>query len=189
MLEVKNLTFSFYDSPLWRPVSFQCSRGELIHIEGQNGAGKSTCLNILCGLLPGFQGEVIWKQGMVKSYLQSETNGLFLDLDYKENLPNDTGSIDLAEWLGARHSVWKGFPVRFFSTGMRRRLGLLRTLSSGASCILLDEPLMGLDKSGVETLLGEIKSGLDKGKSFIIVSHQNHWLKDITTKSLVLEKA
>ncbi len=188
MLEVKNLTFSFFDSPLWRPISFQCKPGELIHLRGPNGAGKSTCLKVLSGLLPGFHGQVEWKSGLKKAYLQSETNGLFLDLDYINNLSSDCSSSDLSDWLGPRHMVWKNFPVRNFSTGMRRRLGLLRTLSSDASCVLLDEPLMGLDQSGIQTLVKKIKSGIENGQSFLVVSHQTQWLDGLATSSVDLER-
>jgi len=188
MLEVQNLTFSFYDTPLWKPVSFNCNSGELIHLKGQNGAGKSTLLKVLSGLLPGFQGQISWHESIQKGYLQSETNGLFLDLDYLENLTGKTKNEALVKWLGPKHMVWKGFPVRFFSTGMRRRLGLLRTLSSNANCILLDEPLMGLDQDGIDTISKQLQEGLNRGQSYIVVSHQTEWLKPIATRFVGLER-
>jgi heme exporter protein A len=191
LLKVSDLSYSYFDDPtwhLWKPISFSCSSGELLHIKGPNGAGKSTCLRVLTGLLSGFHGKVAWKPEAHRTYLQSDANGLFLDLDYLANLPSNIDKSLVTQWLGPKASMWNGFPVRYFSTGMRRRLGLLRTLSSNAECTLLDEPLLGIDQSGIATLKSSIENNLSQGRSFIVVSHQVDWLESLSPKTILLER-
>ena len=168
MLSVRSLSFSFEHRNLFQGVSFDLKPGELIHLTGSNGVGKSTFLSILAGLRSPDKGQIAFTGPggspvedlkTVCAYLSAESNGLYLKMDAYENLRFWSGlrglkpgegliRSTLSHWGLGNSLLIKNFPVEQFSTGMRRRLGLARLGLSQAPCWLLDEPVYGLDQKG-----------------------------------------
>jgi heme ABC exporter ATP-binding subunit CcmA len=200
MLHVSSLSFSFHPSrPLLQDLNFTLHPGEIMHLEGPNGCGKSTLLAILASLLTPQTGSIRFSpQGRRKQnleYLGADNNGLFLKMDALQNLSlwlklrgkNPQLGVELLKrWQLAQVLAYEGFAVEYFSTGMKRRLSLARSFAAQTPCLLLDEPLNGLDQQGCELFAQHLTQHKNNGGMAIIVSHRKDEFTQQITRSLSL---
>ena len=158
------------DRVLFRGLSFELGAGEALHVTGANGIGKSSLIRILVGLLRPFAGAVErdGEVGLVDERLAldetvplGEALAFWGRLDDAGPVLDRVGLHDLAD-----------VPVRYLSTGQRKRAALARLLGQGAPVWLLDEPLNGLDSGGVALVEGLIGRHLADGGLAVIASHQ-----------------
>ena len=156
---------------LFRGLSLTLQAGEALHVTGANGIGKSSLIRILAGLLRPLAGAVE-RKGAVG--LLDERHALDPQIDLGSALAFwqalDTGAneaLDRVE-LSALFDV----PVRYLSTGQKKRAALARLLGQRASIWLLDEPLNGLDSGGVALVEELIAEHLATGGLAVIASHQ-----------------
>lgn len=170
------------DRLLWGPLDLSVRAGEALHLTGPNGIGKTSLLRIVAGLLRPYAGSVE----------RSGACGL-LDgapaLDEQQPLGDalafwrrlDRGAMPL-ERLGL--ATLLDVPVRYLSTGQRKRAGLARLIGQGARHWLLDEPLNGLDDAGVALVAALIAEQRARGGAVIVASHQPIALTDATVLDL-----
>ena len=179
---------------LFSSVSRQLQPGDLLRVQGANGAGKTSLLRMLCGLLEPTHGQVLW-QGRAISALREEfsRNLIYLghaaalkdDLSPLENLqaacllggwrvsPTEARrALDSAGLRGHQHT-----PVRRLSQGQRRRSALARlALAPPPPCEarlwVLDEPFNALDSAATAWLVGLIKTHLERAGMVVLTSHQ-----------------
>jgi heme ABC exporter ATP-binding subunit CcmA len=197
MLEVKNMAFSFESHPpLFKDLSFNLPQGQILRLAGGNGKGKSTLLKCLLGLLQSDQGSVILNGnedlGYFKEnveYLPAESNAHFEDLSAIENIKmwvqlksgnfNHEDAVEsLNKWGFTGNYLIEQLPVSKFSTGMKRRLAMVRVSLFSSKLWILDEPLYGLDKDGIDKFQSMLKTHLKNGGSTLIVSHDESIFKD-----------
>lgn len=191
MLEIENLDFRYQYRRILSKLSFQVAPGEILHIQGPNGCGKTTLMSILAGLRHEESGTIRYRlpDGSIArdrrsyiEYLPAEANALFGKMDAMDNLRfwrrlrglscDDTIlRTALAAWDLDHALVREHFPVERFSTGMKRRLALARLQLSEAPCWLLDEPLYGLDVKGIASFQNLLDEHLRKEGRALIVSH------------------
>ena len=151
---------------LFAGLSFALSPGEALQVAGANGTGKSSLLRILGGLLGPFAGTVE-RQGPV-ALLDGK-----LPLD--EHLPLGKA---LAFWeridgvMLAAEPALAGVPVRFLSTGQRKRAAVRQSNPRAGGIWLLDEPLNGLDAGAAEALQARVADHCEQGGIAVIASHQ-----------------
>lgn len=208
MLEVKDLEFRYQYRRIISQLSFQVKPGELLHIVGPNGCGKTTLMSLLAGLRREQSGTITFRkaQGQVLTdrreaieYLPAEANALYGKMDAMQNLRFWTGlrqqvadehvlRAELARWDLDHALVRQNFPVERFSTGMKRRLALARVNLSGAPCWLLDEPLYGLDTKGIQTFQAMLDKHLLAGGLAVIVSHDTAPLQPFALQTLELRQ-
>lgn len=158
------------DRVLFRGLSFDLAPREVVHLAGPNGIGKSSLIRILAGLLRPFMGSVE-RHGAIA--LSDER----LALDGHEPLENALAfwqRIDRAPQGNADFGLADllDVPVRYLSTGQRKRAALARVAASGAPIWLLDEPLNGLDTHWSCIAQAAIKAHCNAGGAVIIASHQ-----------------
>lgn len=152
---------------LFEGLDLHLDGGEALHVTGPNGSGKSSLIRLVAGLLRPNAGRV------ERAGAALADEGLALDRE----LP-----------LGRALRFWKGprlaeamtafaldglahVPVRLLSTGQARRARLARVMASGAPLWLLDEPLNGLDRAGIEELSSALTSHRANGGAVLAASH------------------
>lgn len=169
--------------------------GQLLRVAGANGAGKTSLLRMLCGLLPPTQGQVLWQGRSV----QREREALLPQLVYlghaaalKDELSALENLLAAARLAGlwpdeaaARQALADAglrgreqVPARILSQGQRRRAALARLPLSRARLWVLDEPFNALDTAAVAWLLGLIEAQLQGGGMVVLTSHQPVGLSD-----------
>lgn len=190
MIEVRDLACQRGEQPLFSGISFDVSAGELLWVEGRNGAGKTSLLRILCGLSPAEAGTVRWQgedtRGARDSLLQdtlflAHANGLKDDLTVAENLrfharvagiEADSDRIDAA-LRACGLAERRDLAVRYLSQGQRRRAALARLwLAQSRKLWILDEPFAALDAESVQRLAAHLGAHLETGGIAVLTTHQ-----------------
>ena len=164
-------------------LSFSLHSGEALLLTGRNGAGKSSLLRMIAGLLRISAGSLALEGGPAESGIPEQTHYLgHLDalkpsLTVLENLSfwtsylNGTGEASAAlDKVGLGSLV--GLPAGYLSAGQRRRLSLARLVAVERPLWLLDEPTSALDVAGQAMLLNLMQSHLAKGGLIIAATHQ-----------------
>lgn len=169
------------DRLLFAGLSLSLAAGEALHVLGANGIGKSSLLRILAGLLPPsltyFESGTQPKRGTVA--WQGSVGLLDGNLALDEHLPLgralafwrrvDGSELDV-ERLGIGGLM--DVPVRYLSTGQRKRAAFARLIGQADDHWLLDEPLNGLDNQGVALVEDLIAERRAAGGVVVVASHQ-----------------
>ncbi len=187
---------------LFNDLNFQLSPGEILHIKGENGAGKTSLLRIIAGLALPVTGEIHFDGYNSRKY-RSEYNehlafmghklGIKLELTPVENIRSfcNLGKsckhqqiMDTLEKVGLY-----GFEEMYcnqLSAGQKRRVALAQILLSQARLWILDEPFTSLDVIGVDLFLKIIQEHVCQGGMILLTTHQQVTLKDCSIKYLQL---
>ena len=164
LLQVQNVTKRYGDKIALNDFSMDICPGEIVALIGENGAGKPTLLNTICGYIRPSAGQVQYKgENIIEKPLTIREFGILIEpqfLDYisaEENLrllsqlvnrKQDTRIKELLEKTELYSNRKK--KVKEFSFGMKQRLGLCQCLLTEVSFLILDEPFVGLDPIGKE---------------------------------------
>lgn len=190
MLQVSGLFCERGDRQLLNGLSFSLEPGQLLHVRGANGAGKTSLLRIIAGLLLPTEGQVLWSGKPIKQQREEyHHNLLYLghldgvkgDLTAIENLriDNQLQAANVSEdeiWAALAKIGLAGFEEVFtkqLSQGQHRRVGLCRLLLSKAKLWVLDEPFNALDVKAVAMLSGLIEAHLQSGGMALLTTHQD----------------
>ena len=152
---------------LFERLSFELGPGERLQVTGPNGSGKSSLIRLAAGLLGAERGRV------QKSDAALADDNLALDreLPLKRALGFWSASTDRPmDGLGL--APLADVPVRFLSSGQRKRATLARVAASNTPLWLLDEPLNALDGDGAARLSALIEEHLGRGGAVLAASHQ-----------------
>jgi heme exporter protein A len=177
-LQAENLHLWRGDRHVLRGLRLSVTQGECLQITGRNGAGKTSLLRALSGLMYPEEGEVSWNGHSIRRDLQAYQAELAYighepplkpDLNAQENLHYWIGirrQLNPSEMYAALQRVgatpWHARPIRTLSAGQRRRVTLAGLLLMAAPLWLLDEPTTNLDTDGqqlVGTLIEEQLAG------------------------------
>lgn len=170
---------------LFRGLSFECAPGEALHVTGANGIGKSSLIRIIAGLLRPFAGNVesTGTMGLVDERLALDENlplgkalGFWQELDGCCSPANAFAILQLEPLLDV--------PVRFLSTGQRKRAALARLLNRGCQIWLLDEPLNGLDDQTSRNFEALVALHCAGGGIAVVASHQKIALPGATVVAI-----
>jgi heme exporter protein A len=163
------------DRVLFRGLNFALAAGEALHLAGPNGVGKSSLIRILAGLLRPYSGTVEREGALALADERPALDGhlpLGRALDQWRKFDRadgaDLGTAIATLSLGDLLDV----PVRYLSTGQRKRAALARTVLAGAPVWLLDEPLNGLDSASTAVVEMLVAAHIAKGGIAVIASHQ-----------------
>jgi heme exporter protein A len=172
------------DRLLFRGLTLALGAGEAAQVAGANGIGKSSLIRILAGLLRPFTGNVeragaiglIDERPALDPHLPLGSALAFWGALDGEQDDETAARLGLARLLDV--------PVRYLSTGQRKRAALARLIGQRAPIWLLDEPLNGLDGEGQELLLAAISEHRSRGGAVLAASHQPLGLAAASTVAL-----
>jgi branched-chain amino acid transport system ATP-binding protein len=208
MLEVKDLNVYYGAIHALKGISFHLNKGEIVALIGANGAGKSTTLSTISGLLRARSGNVIFQgeditqtlsdQIVRKGIVQSpEGRKIFATLSVLENL--EMGAFtqkDQTKIEKGLQDVFQRFPRLSerrnqlggtLSGGEQQMLAIARALMSNPSLLLLDEPSMGLSPLLVEQIFNIIRDINTVGTSILLVEQNAQMALAIADRAYVLE--
>lgn len=194
IVETNELTKKFPKKVAVQGVSLHIKKGDIYGFIGKNGAGKTTAMKVILGLLKPSSGEVTLfgsrnlNEQRKKIGSLIEEPGLFKNETAYENMKrfailyNATNEDiqRLLDEVGLGNTGKR--KVKQFSLGMRQRLGLAIALLGDPELLVLDEPVNGLDPEGIKQFRDIIlKLNREKGVTFLISSHLLDELAKITT--------
>ncbi len=177
LLEARSLGLERGGRVLFEGLSFTMRAGQLVQIEGANGAGKTSLLRILAGLSRyGFEGEVERLAPLLYLGHLSSVKGV---LTPRENLAwhlSGEGVYSAAQIESALAKVglygYEDVPSHSLSAGQHRRVNLARLYLSDAPLWLLDEPFTAIDRQGVAELEALLVQRVEAGYAIVLTSHQ-----------------
>lgn len=190
VLEVQSLTGGYTRKPVLKDVTFSIKKGELVGLIGLNGAGKSTTIKHIIGLMEPKSGEIrlngkTFQEDMdvyrsAFSYIP-ETPILYEELTLREHLeltamaygltPEDfeqRSAALLKEFRMEKRLKW--FPSHF-SKGMRQKVMIMSAFLVNPDLYIIDEPFVGLDPLGIKSLLEQMEQQKKKGASVLMSTH------------------
>jgi heme exporter protein A len=187
MLEVENLHLWRGERHVLRGVHFALARGVCLEVGGANGAGKTSLLRTLCGLIYPEEGRVLWNGRDVRADLPAFHAALAY-IGHESPLKGDlTGRENLRYWIGIRRRLtpgdldaalarvggasWGERLVRTLSAGQRRRVALAGLALLAVPLWVLDEPTTNLDAEGRQLVGSLIAEQLARGGMVIAAVH------------------
>ena len=208
MLTLNNVSVGYKGLPAVQDISFRIDKGEIVSLIGSNGAGKSTIVKTIAGLLHPWKGEVLFKDApihqtqpyeIVKIGISMVPEGrrLFGRLSVLDNLLLGAYAVrskaDVEKYL---QSVFDLFPIlkerqgqrsETFSGGEQQQLAIGRGLMSNPSLLILDEPSLGLAPKLVSEIFSIVKDINARGVTDLLVEQNVYEALDISARAYVLQ--
>jgi heme exporter protein A len=186
-LEIRNLSVERSNREIIKDLSLSLTEGNLVHLKGANGSGKTTFLRALAGLINPSQGGIFWNESNISEniFFQSILNyvshnlGLADELTALENLsflrsisrktPNKTVEASL-EIMNLKN--FQDCRIAILSAGQKQRASLAQLLMFNCPLWLLDEPFNSLDAESCGVVESLIDDHMSNGGIAIVASHQ-----------------
>ncbi len=201
VIQMKDIVKKFGDFTANDHINLTVHKGEVHAILGENGAGKSTMMNVLCGLYKPTSGQIFINEeevqfsspkeaidmgiGMVHQHFMliqpfTVADNIILGVEPVKGIVIDHQTardkvLELSERYGMK--VDPDAKVEDISVGMQQRVEILKVLYRGADTLILDEPTASLTPQEIEGLMEIIENLTADGKSVILITHK---LKEIT---------
>ncbi|ETI69628.1 ABC transporter ATP-binding protein [Neobacillus vireti] len=190
LLSIENLVGGYTRNPVLKDVSFEVQNGELVGLIGLNGAGKSTTIKHIIGLMGPHQGAIKLKGKTFTEDKEAyrrlftfvpETPVLYEELTLEEHLRltamaygldestyNERIPHLLSEFRMEKRLKW--FPAHF-SKGMKQKVMIMCAFLVQPSLYIVDEPFVGLDPLGIQSLLDLMKKMKENGAGILMSTH------------------
>jgi ABC-2 type transport system ATP-binding protein len=186
VIEVSNVTKKFGNTTVLNNINVSFERGKIHGLIGRNGSGKTMLMKCICGFVPVTGGEIIVNGKIIGKDTDVPDNlGAIIEnpgflynysgyknLKFLASIKNTIGKQQIREaieMVGLDPDSKKH--VGKYSLGMKQRLGLAQAIMENPDILLLDEPMNGLDKTGVEEMRVLFKKLADSGKTIIMANH------------------
>ena len=208
MLQVNDLHAFYGRAHILHGVSLEARAGEVVALLGRNGAGKSTTMKAIMGLVPAASGEVRFDGRRIErlppyriarlglGYVPEERR-IFTELSVMENLEvgRQPARNGLPPWtedklfaLFPNLARMRERPGGRMSGGEQQMLTIARTLMGNPRCVLLDEPSEGLAPIIVEEMANSIRALKGEGLSVILCEQNLHFAQAVADRAYIIEK-
>ena len=209
IIEVKNLTVSYQNTPVIEDINFSFEAGKIIGIVGPNGAGKSTMIKALLNLIPADHGNALFfgkSLNQVRNRVAYIPQRLNIDWHFPINVL-DTVLLGTYPKLGLWKRPQKPEKARALaalkrvemedyahvhiselSGGQQQRVFLARVLVQEAEILFLDEPFIGVDVTSEKTMMDILSQLKKEGKTIFIVHHNLEKVKEYFDELIVINK-
>jgi len=203
----KNISKSFDERVVLRKIDIHLNKGEMLGLLGSNGAGKSTFMNIVLGLLKSDFGDIFLgntkltplpihqRSKLGIAYLPQQTS-IFRGLTVYENLlgiaqivkKSTIDQKDVVEKLMAEFSIThlRDIKATALSGGERRRAEIARCLINNPKVLLLDEPFAGVDLLSIHDIKGLLLKLQARGCAVLVTDHNASQLLSVVDRAYVL---
>lgn len=188
VIEVIEVTKKFKDTIVLDQVNLSVERGSICGLTGGNGSGKTVLMKVICGFIIPDSGLVYVQEKQIgKDCDFPENTGIIIEvpsfspfLSGFKNLKNlasiqkiiDDDTVRQTMRLVGLDSTNKKW-VSKYSLGMRQRLGIAQAIMENQEVLILDEPMNGLDKQGVEDIRNLLLRMKSEGKTILLASHNS----------------
>ena len=207
LLQVENLNVYYGSIHAIKGISFHVNEGEIVTLIGANGAGKSTTLNTIAGLLKPKSGTVTFDGKMISGFpanrivplgmaLCPEGRRIFQQMTVRENLEMGAYSRHSGEIEDSIEEMFQRFPrlkerrrqiAGTLSGGEQQMLAMSRALMSKPKVLMLDEPSMGLAPILVDQIFQIIQELHASGTTILLVEQNARKALQIANRAYVLE--
>ncbi len=208
MLEVKKISVSYLGVPVIREVSFRVEKGQMVSIVGSNGAGKSTILKTISGLLRPLTGEISFQGRKIDTLPPFQITALglshipegrkiFSKLTVMDNLlvgaHTRRSNLEVQQSLG---EIYQLFPIlderknqrgETLSGGEQQMLAIARGLMSKPKLMMLDEPSLGLMPSLSVKVIEVLKRISSQGTTILLVEQKVRDALQLADRAYVLQ--
>jgi len=208
LLKVENLDVFYGDLQALRGISLEVEEGEIVTIIGSNGAGKSTTIKAISGMLRARKGSISWDNRSINQMTTSaivekgiiqipEGRQLFPSMSVLENLElgalNPKAQKDKAENLKKVFGLFPRLEERknqsagTLSGGEQQMLAIGRGLMSRPRILMLDEPSLGLSPLLVRSIFRIIRQINREGTTILLVEQNIHYALNMAQRAYILE--
>lgn len=186
MIVLENVVKKFKDYTALRGISISFEKGKIHGIIGRNGSGKTVMMKCICGLMHPDSGKITVNGKMIGKEVDI-ANDIGAIIEAPGFLPNYSGYrnlkflADIKRVIGKQEIISAMKTVGLdpdnrkhvgkYSLGMRQRLGLAQAIMENPRILILDEPMNGLDRKGVEEMREMLISFREQGKTVLLASH------------------
>lgn len=208
-IEVKNLNKKIGNQIVLSDLNFELNNGEICCLLGKNGAGKTTLINLIIKLIIPDSGLVLYDS---ESYshiptdikkrigILNENNPVIEELTADQFLrlsgklyKLDSDAIvqrvdDLLSWFFDNPEKVRDKRLSGFSTGMKKKIGLIAAVLHTPDLLILDEPFSGLDPLVARQCVDFIKFYKNEQRTVFLSSHDLSYVEQVATKVVVLDK-
>ncbi len=188
VIEMKSVVKRWGNNTVLKSVDLAVNSSEIVGIIGHNGSGKTVLMKCICGFITPDSGEITVSGKRVGKDVDIPKN-IGLIIESPGFLPNFSGFSNLWQLAKIRGKISKEDVRRViekvglnpdekkhvgkYSLGMKQRLGIAQAIMENPDILILDEPMNGLDKNGVEDMRKLFLQLKDDGKAIIIASHNS----------------
>lgn len=202
-LKVQNVSKSFGEKLAVDDISFEINKPGVFGLLGTNGAGKSTTIRMILGIINKDSGNITWNEKEVErkyvnfGYLPEE-RGIYPKVKISEQLmylaklkgmKKKEAEESMDFWLKRLEvEEYRNLPAEKLSKGNQQKIQFITSVIHNPELLVIDEPFSGLDPVNTELLKSAILELVDKGTYIIMSSHQMASIEEFCTDILILNK-